>query len=251
MTPEKIKLKNISLSKLNKSETMRELENNNFTESKYICIVNVHSMISADTSLNLRDSINTAWIALADGKPLSVLANILGCKPKISRVTGPDLMHEVLKISAEYSWSHYFYGSTQKVLDDMKNTIEHRYEEIECEYFSPPFEKMNELDIKNHIYSINALGPNFIWIGLGAPKQEIFMKKYVSLFEHGVLIGVGAAFDFMAGHIKRAPSWMQNTSLEWLYRLIQDPVRLWKRYLVTNIKFIVFSIISIFKKRIY
>jgi N-acetylglucosaminyldiphosphoundecaprenol N-acetyl-beta-D-mannosaminyltransferase len=234
----KIKVKTINLSNFRMNDLIECYKDNDFSVAQYICIVNVHSTVTSDENIALRDAINEAWISLADGKPISVVANILGCRPKMSRITGPDLMLEILKISEENSWRHYFYGSTPEVLSDLQKTIHSKYPHLEYDSFSPAFGLVDKKKVRRDIHMINQFSPHFIWIGLGAPKQEIFMREHIKHFSGGILVGVGAGFDYLAGHLKRAPIWMQNSGLEWLFRLFQEPQRLWKRYLITNALFI-------------
>jgi len=244
----KYPIKSIYLSQLNKSQLFQNLLGNDYLIAKYICIVNVHSTVTSDNDPTLRNSINSAWLALADGKPLSVYANLMGCDPKLSRITGPELMIDVLDISSEHNWRHYFYGSTQSVLADLDRIMEQKYPDINYRSYSPPFGNIDKHQIMAHIDNINSFSPHFIWIGLGAPKQEIFMLNYRQHFKGGVLIGVGAGFDYLVGRITRAPYIMQALSLEWVFRLIQEPRRLWKRYLITNTRYILYTLTQMLRK---
>jgi N-acetylglucosaminyldiphosphoundecaprenol N-acetyl-beta-D-mannosaminyltransferase len=133
---------------------------------------------------------------------------------------------------------HFFYGSTQDTLDTLKTQLITAYPEIRIAgMYSPPFRALSEEENEQIESIINAAEPDIIWVGLGAPKQEIWMSGKEGKVK-GLMIGVGAGFDYFARNIKRAPRWMQQLSLEWLYRLLQEPKRLWKRYLYTNSKFI-------------
>ena len=156
----------------------------------------------------------------------------------MQRTTGPSLMGEVFKISAERGYRHYFYGSTQETLDKLYATLIESYPGIQIAgMYSPPFRPMTEEEDKTIVKQINETNSDFIWIGLGAPKQEKWMAAHQCKV-NGLMIGVGAGFDYYAGNIQRAPEWMQKSNMEWLYRLIQDPKRLFSRYLHTNTKFI-------------
>ena len=156
----------------------------------------------------------------------------------MARTTGPSLMGEIFQISAEKGYSHYFYGSTDETLKILKEKLEVRYPGIKIVgLYSPPFRPLTEEEDKMIVERINEAKPDFVWVGLGAPKQEKWMAAHQGKID-GLMIGVGAGFDYYAENIKRAPEWMQKSNLEWLYRLIQDPKRLFKRYLNTNTKFI-------------
>lgn len=210
---------------------------------QYITVANVHTTVMAYEDESYCNIQNSAVITIADGGPLSAIGRNRGFK-YMQRLTGPDFMEEILKVSHLYGFTHYFYGSTQETLDKLKSEILMKYPNINIVgMYSPPFRKLStseDITIVNHI---NELNPTFIWVGLGAPKQEIWMYEHKDKF-NGVMVGVGAAFDYFAKNIKRAPMWMQRLSLEWLYRLIQDPKRLFKRYMVTNFKFIYYLFIN-------
>ena len=178
-----------------------------------------------------------AVMALPDGSPLSIVSRRRGFK-EAERVTGPDLMGEIFKISEKRGYKHYFYGSTQEILDELKIKLSLKYPKLNIVgMYSPPFRELDVAEDNEVIKNINESNADFVWVGLGAPKQEIWMNKHRNKVG-SIMIGVGAGFDYYAGRIKRAPILMQRLSLEWLFRLIQDPKRLFKRYFNTNIKFI-------------
>jgi N-acetylglucosaminyldiphosphoundecaprenol N-acetyl-beta-D-mannosaminyltransferase len=180
---------------------------------------------------------NNAAMALPDGAPLSGYCRIKGIR-HARRVTGPDLMGEIFKVSPAKGYRHFFYGSKQKTLEDMKKRLLDLYPDLNIVgMYSPPFRDLTKDEDEEIVRMINDTKPDFVWIGLGAPKQEIWMARHKGIIE-GVMIGVGAGFDYYAGNIKRAPWLMQVLYLEWLYRLMQDPKRLWKRYVTTNVKFV-------------
>lgn len=212
-------------------------ENLETLKGNYICISNVHTTVMSYEDENYRKIQNSGAMALPDGAPLSIVSKIRGFKDA-ERVTGPDLMEEIFNISELKGYRHYFYGSTEETLLELREKLLNKYPKINIvDMYSPPFRQLTKQEDDELIKKINNLSPDFIWVGLGAPKQELWMynhKKKVN----GFMIGVGAGFDYHAEKIKRAPKIMQKLSLEWLYRLIQDPKRLWKRYFKTNFKFI-------------
>lgn len=203
---------------------------------KYICISNVHTTVMGYENKTYRKIQNEAALALPDGKPLSILCQKRGF-PKADRVAGPDLMREIFACSKECGYTHYFYGSTPETLDILEKKSKEQYALSIAGMYSPPFRKMTKEEDSEIIDKINQAQPDFIWVGLGAPKQEYWMYEHRDKLQ-GLMIGVGAGFDYFAGNIKRAPLWMQKCSLEWLYRLFQEPRRLFRRYLVTNTKFL-------------
>ena len=204
---------------------------------RYICVSNVHTTVMSYENEEYRKIQNSAAMVLPDGAPLSSYSRKRGFKDA-RRVTGPDLMLELFKISPKKGYRHFFYGSTQETLDRMRTVIQRDYPDMEIVgMYSPPFRKMTKEEDETAIRMINEAKPDFIWIGLGAPKQEEWMHEHQGKV-NGVMLGVGAGFDYLAGYIKRAPMWMQKISMEWFYRLLQDPMRLWKRYIVTNVKYL-------------
>ena len=147
-------------------------------------------------------------------------------------------MPEIFALSEKKGYRHYFYGSRQTTLDALREKLLEKYPKLNIVgMYSPPFRPLTEEEDNEAVERINAAQPDFIWVGLGAPKQEIWMAEHENRV-HGVMLGVGAGFDFHAGTIKRAPKWMQELCMEWLYRITQDPKRLLWRYLDTNFSFL-------------
>ena len=203
----------------------------------YMCVSNVHTTVMSYEDPAYCAVQNGGIMAIPDGGPLSSVGRKRGFG-NMARTTGPSYLEEVLKISAENGWSHYFYGSTEETLEKLRGILQKKYPDVSIAgMYSPPFRPLTEEEDEAIVAQINASGADFVWVGLGAPKQENWMAAHQGRV-HGLMVGVGAAFDYMAGNIQRAPQWMQNCTLEWLYRLLQDPKRLFKRYLVTNTKFI-------------
>lgn len=227
---------NVAVSDLEKtvSTIERKLET---WRGGYICVANVHTTVTAYGDESYLQIQNGAVMVLADGGPLSQYSRNHGYL-EAYRVTGPDLLKRILELSPSRKWKHFFYGSTQETLKSLKESIMKDYPGIEIVgMYSPPFRKMTSEEDKDIIAQINDAKPDFLWVGLGAPKQEEWMAEHENKVS-ALMIGVGAAFDYEAGNIERAPLWMQNHNLEWLYRLLQEPKRLFKRYLYTNIKYI-------------
>ena len=147
-------------------------------------------------------------------------------------------MAEILKISEEKGYRHYFYGSTESTLDQMRERLMENYPGLQIAgMYSPPFHPLTKEDDEQIIKEINDTDPDIVWVGLGAPKQEIWMAAHQGKVK-GFMVGVGAGFDYLAGNIKRAPIWMQKNNLEWLFRLLQEPKRLFYRYWYTNTRFL-------------
>ena len=203
----------------------------------YITVANVHTTVTASEEEDYLRIQNDAVLAIPDGTPLTWVGKKRGASI-IGRTTGPSYMGEVFAVSREKGYTHYFYGSTQETLDKLRDALEKAYPGLSIAgMYSPPFRALSEEEDKEITAMIAEADADFIWVGLGAPKQERWMAAHEGSFR-GVMVGVGAGFDYFAGNIKRAPKWMQKCGLEWFYRLMQDPKRLFKRYLVTNSKFI-------------
>ena len=203
----------------------------------YVCVSNVHTTVTAYRDPQYRKVQNSAAMNIPDGKPLSIV-QCMGGEKEAGRVPGPDLMPELFLLSEEKGYRHYFYGSTQETLDALKKKLSERYPKmIVAGMYSPPFRPMTEEEDREAVERINAAKPDFIWVGLGAPKQEKWMAAHDGRV-CGLMLGVGAGFDFHAGTVKRAPKWMQEICMEWLYRIGQDPKRLMIRYLDTNFSFV-------------
>lgn len=206
-------------------------------KGKYICFSNVHTTVMAHDNNDVLEAENSSAFTFTDGAPVARALRHQEESEAI-RMAGPDFMKEMLISSMDGKTSHYFYGSTEETLAALKANIEKFYPGVVVKgYYSPPFRQLTEEEEKEMTGRVNAADADIIWVGLGAPRQEKWMLAHKDRFR-GVMVGVGAAFDFHAGTIKRAPKWMQMLSLEWLYRLMQDPGRLFKRYFITNLRFL-------------
>ena len=227
---------NINVTDMEK--TVKYLEDNlEDLRGKYICISNVHTTVMAFRDRDYQAVQNRAALALPDGKPLSIVSRRRGFQ-EAKRVPGPDLMPKIFELSKERGYRHYFYGSKEETLEKLRKKLIAKYPYLQISgMYSPPFRSLTNEEDQEIINKINAAKPDFIWVALGAPKQEKWMNSHLDKLS-GVMLGVGAAFDFSAGTVKRAPAWMQELCLEWLYRIMQDPVRLIPRYIDTNFSFL-------------
>lgn len=206
----------------------------------YVTVNNVHTVIESVRSKRYKEAINNSALSLPDGKPLSVYAQMKG-ERNITRIFGPTFFTKTLEWGQEVGLTHFFFGSSGETLSKMSEAIINKYPRAIIKgKLSPPFRQFTEAENEQFIKEIKDSNADIIWVGLGAPKQEIWMCENYKKLNRGVMIGIGAGFNYLAGDTKHAPEWMKNASLEWLYRLIQEPRRLWKRYLVTNTLFIVF-----------
>ena len=215
--------------------------------SSYITVNNVHTVVESVLNNNYRKIINNSFLALPDGKPLSIVAKLKG-ENNMSRIFGPTFFENALEWGQADKIKHYFFGSSEETLAKMSASIKLKYPRtIIAGSFSPPYRKFTDEENKGFLKQMNETRADIFWIGLGAPKQEIWMYENYRKLNCGVMIGIGAGFDYLAGNTKHAPLWMKNVALEWLFRLIQEPKRLWKRYLVSNTLFIVFIVAELLK----
>lgn len=202
-------------------------------ESRYVCICNVHSVITSYQDAVFQAVVNEADMATPDGMPVAWALRKSGF-PDQQRINGPDLMWMYCRLAEANGQSVYFYGSSESTLALLLAKLTAAFPKlIVGGHYSPPFRALTEEEDAAVVERINSSGAGVVFVSLGCPKQEMWMAAHRGKV-NAVMIGVGAAFDYHAGTIKRAPLWMQNAGLEWFYRLVSEPRRLWRRYLVTN-----------------
>lgn len=207
------------------------------SESRYVCICNVHSVVTTRYDPIFGQVVNDADMATPDGEPVAWMLRRFGV-PRQRRINGPDLMWRYCAEAATRGESIYLYGSTPETLQILEHRLAETFPGLRVAgSWSPPFRALTEEEDEADVARINASGAGTVWVSLGCPKQEKWMAAHRGRI-NAVMIGVGAAFDYHAGTTPRAPSWMQRSGLEWLYRLLSEPRRLWRRYLVTNTLFI-------------
>lgn len=206
-------------------------------ESRYVCICNVHSVVTASLDERFAATLNHADMATPDGAPIAWALRRIGFT-KQQRINGPDLMLKYCELAARTGEKVFLYGGQQSTLDILTSKLSAQFPGLQIAgAYSPPFRPLTEEEDAAIVERINQSGAGTVWVSLGCPKQETWMEAHKSKI-HAVMIGVGAAFDYHAGTIHRAPRWMQRFGLEWLHRLSAEPRRLWKRYLITNSIFI-------------
>jgi N-acetylglucosaminyldiphosphoundecaprenol N-acetyl-beta-D-mannosaminyltransferase len=205
---------------------------------EYVCVVSVHGLVVAQRDPMIRHALNHCGMATEDGMPLVWWSRLAGFS-RARRVCGSDLLDEVCAFGLPHKFRHYFYGASPKVVEQLIDRLQKRHPGIcVAGYRSPPFRPLTAAEDAGDIAAINEAEPDFVWVGLGMPKQEKWMVEHLGKVNATALIGVGAAFDFHAGTKPRAPVWMQHAGLEWLFRLLTEPRRLAHRYLIDNSLFI-------------
>lgn len=207
-------------------------------QAGYICLGTVHSISEARRDPDFRQVLNGTWLTTPDGMPLVWLARRLG-HPEVTRVYGPDLLLAVCEAGRATGLRHYFYGGAPGVADELVRRLTVRFPGLAVAGVeSPPYRPLTVEEFSALQARIATAEADVVWVGLGTPKQDRFMADAWSQLDAGVLIGVGAAFDFHSGRLRQAPRWMQRSGLEWLFRLGQEPRRLAYRYLVYNPLFV-------------
>ena len=240
----------ITITSLDKVIKLFEYDWTVHRRDRYVVLRDVHGVMRARCDAKLQNAHEVSDLTAPDGMPLVWIARLAGIS-EISRVCGPDLLPAVCERGLSLGWRHYFLGGGPGIAEAAIRRLKERYPGIlivgsQC----PPFRALNEEEDESMCASIRSARPDFLWIGLGTPKQEIWMHAHRGRCGGVILLGVGAAFDFEAGTISRAPKWMQKCGLEWLCRLVQEPKRLWERYLVLAPKFLLLASVELLRRRI-
>ena len=206
--------------------------------SGYVCVTGVHGVMESQRDASLKRIHNHSLLTTPDGVPMVWCGRWAGAK-EMERVYGPDLMLAVLERAATEGWTSYFYGGGAGVAEALAATMICRFPGLHVVgTHCPPFRPLTAEEDAAVVEEIRRLSPDLIWVGLSTPKQERWMAEHLRRFDRGVLLGVGAAFDLNAGLLRQAPRLMQRLGLEWLFRLIVEPGRLWRRYLSNNPAFV-------------
>lgn len=226
----------VGFSRINRSNLIVSLESF-FTEesnANYICVSNVHTTVECRHDERLRRIQNGSFLTIADGQPVIWYGRISGEKG-VERIMGPDIMTMVFEASECRNRRHFFLGGTPETLARMEKNLRAKYPYLQIAgQLSPPFRKMQLEEETAMRLEILSTKPDYLWICFGAPKQEYWMEMNHRHFPNSLLLGIGAGFAYHAGELQRAPVWAQKLACEWVWRMAQDPKRLWKRYAKTN-----------------
>ncbi|KJC53664.1 hypothetical protein UP10_41865 [Bradyrhizobium sp. LTSPM299] len=205
---------------------------------EYVCCTPVHGLMEAQRDPEVRRALNRSGLTTEDGMPLVWWCQRSGYS-NASRVCGTDLLRAMCERSPQRPHRHYFYGASPSVVEALISRLKQSYPGlVVAGHRSPPFRPLTPEEDAADIQAINETNPDFVWVGLGMPKQEKWMAEHVGKIQAAALLGVGAAFDFIAGTKPRAPLWMQRSGFEWLFRLMTEPRRLARRYFVYNSVFV-------------
>lgn len=206
-------------------------------ESRVVCLCNAHAVVAAGRDAAFREVLVSADLTLPDGAPVAFMLRRMGASGQ-RRIAGPDLMVDTLERAAATGVAVFLYGGTPSTLEQLQQALRRRWPALQLAgALSPPFRAPTAAELAADVDVINRSGAGLVWVGLGCPKQERWMAGRRGQVR-AVMVGVGAAFDFLAGTVPRAPRWMRSLGLEWLHRLAMEPRRLARRYLVTNALFV-------------
>jgi N-acetylglucosaminyldiphosphoundecaprenol N-acetyl-beta-D-mannosaminyltransferase len=210
-------------------------------KGRYVCVSNVHMCMEAHDHPEFCAVVNQADLVVPDGRPLFWMQKLAGFK-QATQIRGMDLTLALCQEAEKQGFSVGFYGGQSDVLNDLMSAIHKKYPALKVVYaVSPPYRVLSPAEDQQCIDEINQKHPHILFIGLGCPKQERWMNEHRDRI-HSAMVGVGAAFDFISGHKKSAPRWIQRLGVEWLFRLLCEPRRLWRRYMYTNFRFLFFII---------
>ena len=199
-------------------------------QSHYVTVTPAHAVMDAYADADLRRIFNASGMTTPDGMAIVWLLRLHGHR-QVSRVYGPDLMLEVCCSGLAKGYRHYLYGGGEGAAELLAQTLMQRLPGLQVAgTYTPPFRDMTDSEDEEAVERINAAGPDLVWVGLSTPKQERWMAAHVGRVKAPVMVGVGAAFDFLSGRKPQAPRWVQQSGLEWLFRLATEPKRLWPRY---------------------
>jgi N-acetylglucosaminyldiphosphoundecaprenol N-acetyl-beta-D-mannosaminyltransferase len=212
--------------------------------TKFIALCNVHMIMESRKDDRLRSALAASALTVPDGKPLIWVGRNKGFA-LTRRVYGPDLFHDFIAATHRKGYRHFFYGGHAGVPESMIGKLQQRYPGLQVAgYYSPPFRQLTAEEDHAAVSMINETHADVLWVGLGCPKQEVWMHQHRDQLNVPVVLGVGQAFNIVAGTLPQAPSWMREHGLEWLFRLVREPRRLWKRYLVYNTGFVMHIVLE-------
>lgn len=217
----------------------------------YVCIAGVHGVMEARRSVRLAEAYAGSLLTVPDGVPLVWVGRNQGHRA-MGRVAGPDLMLEIFARPEFAEATHFLYGGTEGVAEELAASLRVRFPHARIVGTGmPPFRELNAEEEDALVERISALKPDIIWMGISCPKQEMFMARYLPRLETKLMFGVGAAFDYHTGRIRDCAPWVKRAGLQWMHRLLQDPRRLWKRYLLNNSGFVYRMALEVFSGRFF
>jgi N-acetylglucosaminyldiphosphoundecaprenol N-acetyl-beta-D-mannosaminyltransferase len=234
----RVNILGVGVSALNMEIALRETESLlQRGDEGYICVTGVHGIMEAQSDEQFRDILNRSFLTTPDGMPTVWLGRVHGFK-HMNRVYGPDYMLGLCERSVARGYRHFLYGGKPGVAEELAAALTRRFPGLKIVgTYTPPFRPLT-VDEEDDLYAkLESSQADVLWCGLSTPKQERFMATYCHRLPVKLMVGVGAAFDLLSGNLDEAPDWMKKAGLQWLYRLIKEPKRLWRRYLLNNPRF--------------
>jgi N-acetylglucosaminyldiphosphoundecaprenol N-acetyl-beta-D-mannosaminyltransferase len=211
----------------------------------YVSVTGVHGIMEAQSDPTFRDILRRSFLCVPDGMPTVWIGRLQGHR-NMQRVYGPEFMLEFCRHSVSRGYRHFLYGGKQGIAEELATELRYRFAGLQIVgTYSPPFRPLTLEEEREIATMFTTCKPDVVWVGLSTPKQERFMAEYIDRLDTKLMIGVGAAFDVHTGHVKDAPAWVKASGLQWLHRLLQEPRRLWRRYLLNNPRFIVNIVLQI------
>ena len=236
---QRVNILGVAVSAINMSSALAATED--FLAGKqrsYVCVTGVHGIIEAQDDEGFREILNSSFLTTPDGMPTVWLGKHSGFK-EMTRVYGPDYMVAMCELSVRQGYRHFLYGGKTGVAEQLREELTARFPGLQIVgTYTPPFRPLNTTEEAELLAQLKSLDVDMLWCGLSTPKQERFMQHYLHRLPVKLMVGVGAAFDLLTGNVKETPDWMKKRGLQWLYRLIQEPRRLWRRYLINNPRFL-------------
>lgn len=195
----------------------------------YVCFVDVHGTLEALKSASVAETYENAALTMPDGTPMAWVGRAQGL-PGMSYVTGPEMMNEIFRRAEFAGYSHFFYGGEPGVANELATTLRRKFPWTRIAgFYTPPFRELTYEEEEELVAEVSRVKPDIVWVGIGAPRQEMWMRKMLPRLETRIAFGVGAAFDFLSGRVRLCPDWMKRAGLHWLHRLLQQPGRLLMR----------------------
>ena len=217
---------------------------------KYIVVSNAYDVVTGRRDVKIKNAANASALTILDGISLVLIARLYGYAFG-KRAYGPDLMLAFLKLSEEKGYSHFFYGSKVETLSLLVRNLKEKFPHLKVlGTYSPSFKPLSDDEDRVIVNIINKAAPDVLWVGLGTPKQQLWMYEHRDKLRVPVMVGVGAAFDFLAGVKPQAPRWVRDNGFEWLFRLVTEPKRLWRRYLINYPLFVYYVLVELVSKPI-
>jgi N-acetylglucosaminyldiphosphoundecaprenol N-acetyl-beta-D-mannosaminyltransferase len=239
LPPERVNVLGVGVSAVNMQQALDTIGGWIEQRSKaYVVVCPVYTVMLCQRDPSLRAIVNQAGLVTPDGMPLVFLSRWMGHK-HVQRVYGPDLMLAFSELASQGGYRQFYYGGAEGVPEKVAEVLARRFPGLQVAgTFSPPFRDLTAEEEEELARRISAARPDVVWVALGSPKQDYWMARFRELLDAPVLIGVGAAFDFLSGRVPQAPGWMRGAGLEWLFRLGTEPRRLWRRYLIYSPQFV-------------